>query len=134
MLNDLSARFYVIQSLYQWCLDKGHTPHLLIEWNKREDNSVLEQYVVSDRVILNISPVSVKDLNIEEKGVSFTARFSNKVINIQLYYQEIIAIYAKETDQYFAFPKLDSLETVPEVSGKKRPLKKRNTPSPLSLV
>lgn len=135
MLNDLSARSYIIQSLYQWCLDKGYTPHLLVQWDGREDNKVLEQYTVNNQVILNISPVSVKDLVINDKGVNFSARFSGKIVNIYLHYEEIITIFSKETEQYIAFPKIVTPVLVPDSvnKNKKADKPKRQTP-PLSIV
>lgn len=149
MLDDLTARPYIIRALYEWCIDKELTPHLLIQWTKNKDNHILGKYAVNNRVIINISPLAVKNLVIGDTAIDLTARFDDVAVDLSIPHEQIIAVYTKESEQYIAFPKPVAPTKVvtdesPPKKGKpnngksnttaKGNTSKRKPPSPLSVV
>jgi len=98
-----SNRPYLIRALYEWILDNAQTPYLLI--NAEHDNIVVPQQFIEDgKIILNIAPQAVQDLELGNEWILFSARFSGSKLDIQIPMSAIIAIYAKENGQGMIFP------------------------------
>ncbi len=98
-----SNRPYLIRALYDWIIDNGMTPYLLV--NAASDQVVVpEQFVDDGKIILNIDPQAVVDLQLGNEWVLFSARFSGSRFDIQIPITSVIAIYAKENGQGMIFP------------------------------
>lgn len=98
-----SNRPYLIRALYEWILDNRHTPYLLINADKADVN-VPRQFIEDGKIILNISPSAVQDLELGNEWVLFSARFSGNRFDIQVPVQAIMAVYARENGQGMIFP------------------------------
>ncbi len=93
---------YLIRSFYQWISDNNLTPY--IDADCTLDGSVLpKEFHNQERIILNISPKAVKDLNISNNNISFNARFNNVLDNVILPIKAIMGIYARENNQGMLF-------------------------------
>ena len=97
-----SNRPYLIRAIHEWIIDNHHTPHLVVDATLN-DVTVPSQFVEDGRIILNISPNSVRDLSISNEIVSFGARFSGAHFNVELPIESVLAIYARENGQGLAF-------------------------------
>ncbi len=64
---------------------------------------VPEQHVKEGKIVLNIAPMSVRELSIENAWVTFDARFSGVTRNIRLPVKSIEAIYALENGRGMVF-------------------------------
>ncbi len=105
----ISDRPYLIRALNEWLLDNNLTPHILVDANA-EDVKVPSQFINDGKIVLNISPVAVKDLQISNDFIIFSARFSGKTYHISVPVGTVLAIYAKENGKGMIFPLADSAE------------------------
>ena len=95
---------YLLNALYEWILDNRCTPYLIVDANHK-DVSVPRQYVKDNQIILNISPVAVRNLRIEKEYVDFGGRFSGVPYEIHIPVGAILGIVAKENNEGMWFPR-----------------------------
>ena len=97
-----SSRPYLLRALNDWINDNGMTTHVVVDANAR-DVQVPREFVESGKIVLNISPVAVQGLILENEFLSFSARFSGKAMDIYVPISAVMAIYAKENGQGMVF-------------------------------
>lgn len=102
-----ASRPYLLRALHEWVLDNGMTPHVLIDATV-DGVEVPERTVQNGKVVLNIAPQAVKDLEIGNDYLSFVARFSGVTSGIVIPIGAILAVYARESGQGMMFPQEDS--------------------------
>ena len=102
-----SSKPYLVRALYQWILDNGNTPHILIDTTSGE---VMIPPGVGDdgTAVLNLAPQAVQNLEISNDYLSFSARFGGVAEDIYCPIGSLIAIYARETSEGMMFPPEDS--------------------------
>ena len=83
-------------------VDNDLTPHLLVDASL-DHVEVPVQYIENDKITLNITPSAVRDLEIGNDYLSFSARFSGKPENILAPIRAVLAIYAKENGEGMVF-------------------------------
>ena len=98
-----SNRPYLIRALYEWLVDNGLTPHLLVEADQH-DVVIPREYVSDGRIVLNISPTAVKQLELGNEMISFNARFSGKPMDVLIPPPAVLGIYARENGRGMLFP------------------------------
>ena len=98
-----STHPYLLRAIYDWALDNGYTPHLLVEVED-EKTQVPRELVEDGRLILNIAPRAVRGLEIGEEFVSFNARFGGVARDIFVPVTAVRAIYAKENGRGIVLP------------------------------
>jgi len=98
----ISMRPYLLRALYDWIVDNGLTPHLLVN-AEHEQVEVPNQYIENGQIILNISQSAVQGLNLDNDWVSFTARFSGQPFSVFVPVVAVLAIYAKENGKGMFF-------------------------------
>lgn len=96
------SRPYLIRALYEWIVDNGLTPHILVN-AEHADVTVPTQYVHEGRIVLNITPSAVSHLQLGNDRIEFSARFSGSSHLISLPPQAVLAVYARENGQGMAF-------------------------------
>lgn len=98
-----STRPYLIRAMFEWSLDQGLTPYLVV----MVDRSVLvpQEFVKNGEIVLNISPEATGNLSLGNDWIEFKARFGGVAKDILVPVERVIAIYAKENGQGMAFPK-----------------------------
>ncbi|MBT3918235.1 MAG: ClpXP protease specificity-enhancing factor [Nitrosomonadales bacterium] len=86
---------YLIRAIYDWCIDNVNTPYVM----GRVDNKTLIPAALSNskELVFNLSPESIQNLYIDDKGISFKGRFSGNSFNIFLPLTSIVGVYAKES-------------------------------------
>jgi stringent starvation protein B len=108
MADMSSNRPYLIRALYDWLLDNGQTPYLLV--NAEHSGTVVPQQFVEDgRILLNIDPTAVAGLELGNEWISFSARFSGVSEDILLPPSAVQGIYSKENGQGMLFPDEETL-------------------------
>jgi len=98
-----SNRPYLIRAIYEWIIDNGMTPYLLVMAD--QPGVVVPQDFVEDgKIILNISPTAVQQLEINNESVSFSARFSGHPMEVVIPVASASALYARENGLGMIFP------------------------------
>lgn len=98
---------YLIRAIYQWLLDNQTTPYVLV--NTRYDGVVVpKEYVKDHRIVLNLAPDAIQDLQLDNEWISFSARFSGKSMDLFIPVNAVQAIYGKENNEGMFFPDEDS--------------------------
>ncbi len=105
-----SNRPYLIRALYEWLLDNGLTPHLLVEADAA-GVSVPERYVEDGQIVLNISPSAVQQLQLGNELISFRARFGGTPMEVRVPAAAVLGIYARENGRGMLFPQEGEPET-----------------------
>lgn len=96
------SRPYLIRAIYQWIVDNGATPHLLVDASS-PGVQVPHEYVENNKIILNVGPLAAHGLKLGNDQVEFSARFSGKSLPVVVPTQGVLAIYARENGQGMVF-------------------------------
>ena len=97
-----STKPYLLRAIYDWSLDNGFTPQILVAAD-RDEVAVPLQYVQDNRIVLNIHPQSVKEFQLENDYLWFSARFSGSSFQVTVPISAVLAIYARENGQGIVF-------------------------------
>ena len=123
-----SSRPYLIRALYEWIVDNGMTPHILVNANAA-GVEVPQQYIRDGRVVLNIAPTAVHALQLGNESIAFNARFDGVSHIVRIPCSAVMAIYARENDQGMVFA-----EEPPPKPDKPPPASKRDKKPSLKVV
>jgi len=100
--------------MFQWIVDNGMTPHLLVD--AEAENCAVPQALVNDgKIVLNIAPMAVNGLTLGDENITFSARFDGNPDDISLPIKAVLAIYARENGQGMMFSEDNSEES--DVTG-----------------
>lgn len=100
------SRPYLIRALYEWILDNGMTPYLLVDV-AHEGVVVPTQYVENGRIVLNVNPSAVQNLQMGNELVELDARFSGQPMHVSVPVMSVLAIYARENGKGMVFTEED---------------------------
>lgn len=89
------CRPYIIRAMYDWMVDNRLTPQISVNVNF-EDVSLPLQYAQNGMIILNISPMAVHNLVIDNESISFSARFGGVPHDVYVPMIAISTIYPRE--------------------------------------
>lgn len=104
-----SNRPYLVRAFYDWLVDNGLTPYLLVK-AEGDGVEVPQQFVEDGRITLNITPSAVRDLELGNEYISFNARFSGRPMDIFFPVSSVMGIYAQENGSGMLFPEEDAEE------------------------
>jgi stringent starvation protein B len=97
-----SSQPYLIRAIYDWIIDNGLTPYLLV--NAENDYAMIpREYVEDGKIVLNINPSAISDLQLGNDYIMFNARFSGKAMEVSVPIVSVLAIYARENGQGMMF-------------------------------
>lgn len=88
--------------MYQWIVDNGMTPYLLVD-AENEDSILPPEHIREGKIVLNIAPTAVQSLKLGDDEITFNARFSGKSMSIYVPLQAVLAVYARENGQGMMF-------------------------------
>jgi stringent starvation protein B len=118
------SRPYLIRALYEWILDNGMTPYILVDVES-DEVVVPTQYVEDGRIVLNVNPAAVQNLQLGNELVELDARFSGQPMHVSVPVMSVMAIYARENGKGMVFTEEgdggDEPPTPPEEEKSKRP-------------
>ena len=106
-----SSRPYLMRAIYEWIVDNSLTPYLLVNAGE-PDVQVPVEHINNGKIILNVDPNAVQNLDMSGNEVSFNARFSGKPTQVRLPISAALAIYARENGRGMVFNEAD--ETPPD--------------------
>ena len=95
-------RPYVWRALYEWIVDSGEIPNVLID-AEIDGVVVPEEHVRDGQIVLNISPQAVRNLNLGDDFVMCEGRFSGRSMELILPIISIRTIYCRDSGQGLAF-------------------------------
>ena len=95
-------RPYLLRALYDWIVDSGETPNILVD-AEMYGVVVPQEYVQNGQIVLNISPQAVRNLNLGDEYVMCEGRFSGRSMELVLPIISIRAIYCRDSGQGLAF-------------------------------
>ena len=111
-----SSRPYLVRAMYQWIVDNGMTPHLLVDVTV-SGVIVPAEHVQNGKIILNIAPMAVGSLEMGNTEITFDARFSGQSMAIYIPVEAVMAVYAKENGQGMMFSEDDGANPSPDDDG-----------------
>ena len=97
-----STRPYLIRAMYDWIVDNGMTPHLLVD-SQQDDVDVPRQYEQDGKIVLNISPTATQNLDVNNDAITFEARFDGNPTTVFIPINYVLAIYTRENGQGMMF-------------------------------
>lgn len=101
-----SKRPYLLRAMYEWIVDCGHTPHVIVD-AERPDVEVPRAYVKDGKIVLNLSATATQGLLLGNESVEFSARFAGIVQHVRLPLAAVLGIYARETGEGMVFSEQD---------------------------
>jgi stringent starvation protein B len=100
-MEPTSTKPYMVRALYEWCVDNGYTPHLMVVVDA--NTRVPMGYVKDGEIVLNINYSATKGLLIDNDSVTFSARFNGVSNNLYIPMGAVKGIFARETGQGMFF-------------------------------
>ncbi|MEJ2397982.1 MAG: ClpXP protease specificity-enhancing factor [Gammaproteobacteria bacterium] len=115
-----SSQPYLLRAIYEWIVDNSLTPYILVDAGN-SDVQVPQQFVENGKIVLNIAPRAVNNLQLNNEQVTFDARFSGQPMQVMLPISAVLAIYAKENGQGMVFNEGDQPPPEPEPTDPDKP-------------
>lgn len=103
---------YITRAFYEWIVASQCTPYLVVDTTV-DYVEVPEEYIDNNQIVLNLSPVAIKDLEMHNRYISFSAQFSGVLKHIYVPIAAVSAIYAKENGRGMMFDSIDEDEGHP---------------------
>ena len=107
----LTKRPYLIRAIFDWALDNGLTPHVLVNTTVA-GVKIPAGHAPEGKITLNIHPQAVQGLELGKEWIMFSARFSGRRFGVEIPAAAVMAIFARENGQGFVFQ--EETETSPE--------------------
>ncbi len=115
-----SSKPYLVRALYEWILDNDTTPYILVDTGI--DQVLVPPGIANDgKVVLNLAPAAIENLEMTNEHVSFSARFNGVAENIYCPITSLLAIYARENGEGMMFPAEESDDTPAESDDAETP-------------
>ena len=112
----LPIKPYLLRAAYEWALDGGYTPHILVKATM-PGVSVPETYVEDGRIVLNVSPGATSNLLIGDELIEFSARFSGRPFEVRIPLNAVLGLYARENGEGISFPAEEAIPSGDEGEG-----------------
>lgn len=97
-----SNRPYLLRALYEWIIDNGMTPQVLVDASHPGVEAPMES-VQKDKLVLNVGPQAVTGLELGKEWILFNARFGGVARQVTVPVEAVLAIYARENGQGMMF-------------------------------
>jgi stringent starvation protein B len=110
------SRPYLIRAVYQWLLDNGLTPHLLVDADL-PGVRVPVAHVKDGQIVLNVSPTAVQRLELGNDMIHFEARFGGQPMTVWIPPVAVLGVYARENGRGMVFPEEAAEESAGEPSA-----------------
>ena len=118
---------YLVRALYEWLLDNEMTPHVLV--NANAESVMIPKGIATDgKVVLNLAPGAIQQLEMTNEHLSFSARFSGVAQNVYCPMVSVLAIYARENGEGTMFAEDAPLEEGRAEDGAEKTDKKSKPP------
>lgn len=105
-MSSRSRRPYLIRAIYEWAMDNGYTPHMLVAADY-PGVIVPREHVQEGRITLNISAMAVQNLDLKSDPIWFSARFSGSPFDVQVPPGAVLAVFARENGEGIVFGEIE---------------------------
>ncbi len=104
-----SSKPYLVRALYDWILDNDATPYILVDTTFAGVR--VPPGIASDgKVVLNLAPQAIQNLEIDNDAIVFSARFGGVAEDVYCPMPALLAIYARENGEGMMFPAEDQAD------------------------
>jgi stringent starvation protein B len=110
------SRPYLIRAVYEWLLDNGLTPHMLID-AEQPGVRVPVSHVKDGQIVLNVSPTAVQRLELGNDVIHFDARFGGQPMTVWIPPPAVLGLYARENGRGMVFPEEPDEEPAEKPGG-----------------
>ncbi len=117
-----SRRPYLIRAIYEWAVDNNYTPHVVVAADA-PGVSVPQQFVKEGRITLNLSPMAVQSLHLDQEPMWFSARFGGRPFDVVMPSGSILAVFARENGEGVVFGEVEVAE--PAAAPASQPVERR---------
>jgi len=100
--ESISTQPYLIRALWQWAIDSGMTPQLLVDATQA-GVQVPASSIQDGQVVLNISDRAVANLELGNDAIHFSTRFGGVARAISVPVAAVRAIFTRENGQGMVF-------------------------------
>ncbi len=97
-----SSRPYLLRAIYEWIVDNGCTPHVMVNATL-PGVQVPVGYVKDGQIVLNVAPSAVNGLVMDAHAMAFSARFGGMSQELYVPVSAIAGIYARENGRGMMF-------------------------------
>jgi stringent starvation protein B len=118
----IANKSYLARAYNDWIVDSGCTPYLMVD-AEQEGVNVPEDFVQDGKIILNVKPEAIRDLDINYDELTFRATFGGEEWGIVVPMDALMAVYAMEDGRGIMFNQDnegDEGDEPPEGSGGKK--------------
>lgn len=115
-----SSRPYLIRALFEWINDNDQTPYVLVNTDT-PGIEVPRQHIQDGKIILNIAPRAIQELDLGNEYITFSARFSGVSMIVRIPVNAVLSIYAMESGEGMVFTEIDGSDTPPEDTPPEKP-------------
>lgn len=105
----------MIRAVYEWCVDNGLTPHLMVVVDG--GTRVPVGFVKDGEIVFNINYSAIKGLQMENDAITFSARFNGVPQNIYIPIAAVKGIFARENGQGMFFESEQNNPSAPAGGG-----------------
>lgn len=124
--NVISVQSYLINAYYAWIVDNQWTPYVIFQADLLNNNAIPKELIQHNEIVLNLSPVATRNLQIDREGISFKICFQGVPHEICAPIDAVLAIYAHENNEGIFFAKAEK-EQEQEISGEKSKKKSKKS-------
>lgn len=97
-----SKQSYFFRGMYEWILDNGLTPHIVVNTHFPEVN-VPPKYIENNQITLNLAPSAVTGFAMNNEALEFKASFGGRLLHLYIPIGSITAVYALENSHCLLF-------------------------------
>lgn len=115
MSGAVSTKPYLMRAIYEWCVDSGFTPYVLVAVD--ENTRVPMEHVKNGEIVLNVSPAATQNLKMDNDYVRFAARFNGASREIIIPVSTVLGIFARENSQGLFFQRDTAEGQIVEETG-----------------
>jgi stringent starvation protein B len=132
-MNKPTTKPYLIRAIFEWCCECGYAPLLSVRVDaERKDMHLPEENIKNGGIIFNIGSNAVRNLNIGNDIITFSARFNGVAREICFPTEAVSGIVAREINQGIAFPEMNLQQENAEAAVKNSQLVPRKVSKPKS--
>ena len=102
--------------MHEWILDNDCSPYVIVS-TTGPDVQVPAGLDEDGKIVLNLSPSAIRNLNIGNERLEFDGRFGGRAFHVGAPIGAVMAVYAKETGQGMAFEPEPSSPSSPSTPG-----------------
>ncbi|HEY6598246.1 MAG TPA: ClpXP protease specificity-enhancing factor [Pseudomonadales bacterium] len=115
-------RPYLLRAMHQWILDNNCSPYVIVRTTVAGVD-VPPGHADNGRIVLNVSPTAIRNLEITNERIEFDGRFGGRAFHVSAPIDAVMAVYAKETGQGMAFESESRTDQPPTPGGHLRVIK-----------